>query len=146
WSPELASQHIFTPMINGYLAATMTYFIVDRVYRRFVYPKVFPDGGLATVRGVFVLGVRGRFFQLLLALSFVPMFVMLGLTRAAEVRLDARRLDPAELLHQLSSASLATFIVYVLIGGVLAMLVTRSVTQSIEEAAAALRRVQRGDL
>ncbi len=145
WSPELASQHIFTPLINGYLAATISFFLVDRIYRTVVYPKVFPDGGLANVPGAFVLGVRGRFFQLLLALSFIPMFVMLGLTRAAEVRL-LRGLDPAELLRQLTMASQATFGIYLLVGGVLAALVTRSVTRSIEEAAAALRRVQAGDL
>ena len=145
WSPELASQHIITPMINGYLAATISYFVIDRIYRAVVYPRVFPEGGLTSVPGAFVLGVRGRFFQLLLALSFVPMFVMLGLTRAAEVRL-ARGLDPASLLRELSSASQATFVVYVLVGGVLAALVTRSVTRSLEEAAGALRRVQAGDL
>jgi len=145
WSPELASQHIFTPMINGYLAATISYFVVDRIYRSVVYPKVFPEGGLPAVAGAFVLGVRGRFFQLLLALSFIPMFVMLGLTRAAEVRL-ARGLDPTMLLRELSSASQATFVVYMLVGGVLAVLVTRSVTRSLEEAAGALRRVQGGDL
>ncbi|HEY2775204.1 MAG TPA: adenylate/guanylate cyclase domain-containing protein [Candidatus Binatia bacterium] len=148
WSSELASQHIFTPMINGYLAATISYFVVDRIFRAIVYPKVFPDGGLAGVPGAMVLGVRGRFFQLLLSLSFIPMFVMLGLTRAAVVRLDDPHLhlDPVELLHQLSAASQATFLVYVLVGGVLAVLVTRTVTRSIEEAARALRRVQKGDL
>jgi len=145
WTPELASQHIFTPMINGYLAATISYFVTDRIYRSVVYPKVFPEGGLTAVSGAFVLGVRGRFFQLLLALSFVPMFVMLGLTRAAEVRL-ARGLDPTTLLRELSSASQATFVIYVLVGGVLAVLVTRTVTRSLEEAAAALRRVQAGDM
>ena len=145
WSPELASQHIFTPVINGYLASTITFFVVDRIYRAVVYPKVFPEGGLPAVPGAIVLGVRGRFFQLLTALSFIPMFVMLGLARAAEVRL-ARGLDPAELLHQLTKSSEATFVVYVVVGGVLATLVTRTVTRSLEEAAAALRRVQAGDL
>jgi adenylate cyclase len=146
WAPELASQHIFTPIINGYLAATITFFLVDRICRAVVYPKVFPEGGLPAVPGALVLGVRGRFFQLLTALSFIPMFVMLGLVRAAKVRLELG-LDPAEvLLNQLNESSQATFLVYVVIGGVLATLVTRSVTRSLEEAAAALRRVQGGDL
>lgn len=145
WSPELASQHIFTPLINGYLAATITFFVVDRIFRAMVYPKIFPGGGLPSVPGAFVLGIRGRFFQLLTALSFIPMFVMLGLTRAAEVRL-ARGLDPADLLRQLTTASEATFLVYVMVGGVLATLVARTVTRSLEGAAAALRRVQGGDL
>lgn len=145
WSPELASQHVFTPAINGYLAATISYVVVDRIYRSMVYPKVFPDGGLTAVPGAFVLGVRGRFLLLLLALSFVPMFVMLGLNRAAEVRLT-RGLDPATLLRELASASQATFVVYMVVGGVLAVLVTRSLARSLEEAATALRRVQGGDL
>src|SRR5678816_352259 len=37
WSPELASQHILTPLINGYLAATISFFLVDRIYRAMVY-------------------------------------------------------------------------------------------------------------
>lgn len=148
WSPELASQHLFTPLINGYLASVLSYFVTDRIYRLFVYPAVFPEGGLASVPGALVLGVRGRFFQLLLALSFIPMFVMLGLTRAARVRLntDLEDVKPEELLQQLADASQATFLVYILIGGVLTMLVARTVTRSIEEAAAALKRVQGGDM
>ncbi len=145
WAPELASQHVFTPMINGFLAATICYFVIDGIYRSAVYPKVFPEGGLTSVPGAIVLGVRGRFFVLLLALSFVPMFVMLGLTRAAEVRL-LRGLDPATLLRELTSASQATFVVYVLVGGALAVLLTRSMTASLEETASALKRVQGGDL
>lgn len=145
WSTSLASQHVFTPIINGYLAATLSYFLADGVCRRYVYPRVFPQGRMAEVEGAFRLGIRGRFFVLLLALSFVPMFVMLGLTRAAEVRL-ARGLDPAALLRDLTMASEATFAVYVLAGSLLAAIVTRSIAHSLEEAAGALRRVQRGDL
>ena len=145
WAPELTSQHLLTPMINGYLAAIISYFVVDWIFRTYVYPSVFPEGGLASVPGTLVLGVRGRVFQLLIALSFIPMFVMLGLTRAAEARLE-RGLDPGVLLGELTSAGQWTFAVYLLVGGVLAILVTRTVTQSLEEAAAALRRVQSGDL
>lgn len=145
WSPELASQHIISPMINGYLAAIMTYFAVDLIFRRSVFPAVFPEGGLAAVRGALVLGVRGRVLLLLLALSFIPMFVMLGLTRAAEARL-ARGLDAGVLLGQLTTAGQWTFLAYVVVGGMLAVLVTRSVTASLEGTANALRRVQAGDL
>jgi len=42
-----------------------------------------------------------------------------------------------ELLRQLTMASEWTFVVYVLVGGILAILVTRTVTRSIEEAATA---------
>ena len=158
WTPDLASQHVLSPLVNGYLAATISYFLVDRVFRSSVYPEVFPDGRLAHVAGTFTLGMNGRFLGLLLALSFVPMFVMLGLVRAAKVRwergLDARsslvQLDDASettfALYQLDAASETTFALYMLVGAVLVFVVTRTVTRPMAEAAAALRRIQGGDL
>ncbi|HYC01122.1 MAG TPA: adenylate/guanylate cyclase domain-containing protein [Candidatus Limnocylindrales bacterium] len=145
WTPELASQHLFSPIINGYLAAVLSYFAVDAVFRMSVYPRVFPHGRLADVPGTFRLGVRGRVAVLMTALSFIPMFIMLGLARAAAVRWE-RGLDPRELLSELTRASEATFAVYVLAGMGLAMIVTRSLTAPLEFMATALQRVQRGDL
>ncbi|HYC56815.1 MAG TPA: adenylate/guanylate cyclase domain-containing protein [Candidatus Binatia bacterium] len=145
WTPELASQHVFSPIINGYLAAVLSYFAVDAVFRMSVFPRVFPHGRLADVPGAFRLGVRGRMAVLMSALSFVPMFIMLGLTRAAAVRWE-RGLDPRELLSELTRASEATFAVYVLAGTGLAMILTRSLTRPLESMATALHRVQRGDL
>ncbi len=144
WTPELASQHVLSPLVNGYLAATISYFLVDRVFRSSVYPKVFPDGRLAETSGAVTLGMSGRFVALLLALSFIPMFVMLGLVRAAEVRWE-RGLDARTLLAQLGSASEAIFALYVLVGAVLAVVVTRTITGPLAAAAVALRRIQGGD-
>ncbi|MBI5503692.1 MAG: HAMP domain-containing protein [Deltaproteobacteria bacterium] len=144
WTPELASQHVLSPLVNGYLAATISYFLVDRVFRSAVYPKVFPDGRLAETSGTLTLGMSGRFVALLLALSFIPMFVMLGLVRAAEVRWE-RGLDARSLLAELGAASEATFALYVLVGAVLALIVTRTITRPLVETAAALRRIQGGD-
>jgi len=144
WTPELASQHILSPLVNGYLAATISYFLVDRVLRSSVYPLVFPEGRLAETSGTLTLGMSGRFVALLAALSFIPMFVMLGLVRAAEVRWE-RGLDARSLLAELGAASEATFALYVLVGTVLALVVTRTITRPLVETAAALRRIQGGD-
>ena len=42
WSPVLLSQHVFSPIVNGFLAATTCYLLIDLVFRRMVVPRVFP--------------------------------------------------------------------------------------------------------
>lgn len=67
WKPELASQQILSPVINGFLAATTTYLLLDWLFRIMVLPRVFPAGRLAEVAGFSAdlraldpVGVRGR--------------------------------------------------------------------------------------
>ena len=59
WAPELASQQVLSPLVNGFLAATVNYLILDWLFRAMVVPRVFPDGRLAEVAGAIALGVRG---------------------------------------------------------------------------------------
>ena len=83
WTPDLASQQILSPLVNGFLAATTTYLLVDLIFRRLVVPHAFPDGRLAEVPGALALGVRDRLLVFLVAVAFVPLFTALGLVRAA---------------------------------------------------------------
>jgi hypothetical protein len=83
WAPELASQQVVSPLVNGFLAATVIYLVLDWLFRSIVVPSVFPHGRLAEVTGVLALGVRGRLVVFLLAAAFTPLFTVLGLIRAA---------------------------------------------------------------
>src|SRR5262249_34722080 len=74
WRPELASQQIISPTVNGFLAATTTYLLVDWLFRAMVLPRVFPAGRLAEVPGSLALGVRARLLIFLIAVAFVPLF------------------------------------------------------------------------
>src|SRR5262245_18046782 len=67
WSPDLMSQQILSPLLNGFLAATTTYLLVDLVFRRRVVPRVFPEGRLSDVPGALALSVRGRLVVFLVA-------------------------------------------------------------------------------
>jgi hypothetical protein len=51
WSGELMSQQVLSPLVNGFLAATTSYLLVDLVFQRMVKPRVFPDGDLMQVDG-----------------------------------------------------------------------------------------------
>lgn len=145
WSPQLVSPHVFAPMVNGFLAAILTYLLTDWIFRALVVPSVFPLGGLAGVPRTFRLGVRGRLFALVTAVGFVPLFSMLGLIRAAAAR-RASGASAEELLANLTEAGQITFVVYLALGVLLTWVVARFLTRPLTASASALRLVQRGDL
>lgn len=145
WSPDLMSQQILGPFVNGFLAMTVSYLLVDWLFRSMVTPTVFPHGRVAAVSGSLAPGVRTRLLLFLIAVAFIPLFMLLGLVRAAAVRLEAGR-PAAEVVASLSTASTITFAIFVVLGILLTLVVARSLTLPLGCMAAALRRVQGGDL
>ena len=145
WAPELASQQVLSPLVNGFLAATTGYLVVDWIFRVQVVPHVFPAGHLGTVPGAQPIGVQTRLAAFLLAVAFVPLFTFLGLVQAAAARLEGGMSAPV-VLAQLAHASRTTFVVYVLLGVGLTVLLGRTLTRPLAAVVAALRRVEGGDL
>jgi len=146
WSTDLMSQQVLSPLVNGFLAATTSYLLVDWVFRSRVIPFVFPDGSsIAEVPGAWAVRVRTRMLVFLTAVAFIPLFSMLGLARTAQVRLD-EGLDVTTIVHGLAAGSTGVFFVYTALGVVLTLVLARTFTLPLSEVAQALRRVQAGDL
>ena len=145
WSPELMSQQVLSPLVNGFLAATTIYLLVDLVFRHTVVPRVFPAGQPVDTPGTFSLGVQGRLLVFLVAVAFVPLFMLFGLVRAATVRLQAG-MPVAEVMGGLDRATMITFAVFVVLGIGLTLGMARTFTGPLGAIARALRRVQAGDL
>jgi adenylate cyclase len=145
WSPDLMSQHVLSPLVNGFLAATTSYLVVDWVFRTRVVPHVFPEGRVSEVAGATALGVSARLVVFLVAVAFVPLFTMLGLIRATAARLAAGW-DVATVIPELVRAGESTFGLYVALGLVLTLLLARTFTRPLGEVTAALRRVRAGTL
>jgi adenylate cyclase len=145
WSLDLMSQHVLSPLVNGFLAATVAYLLIDWLFRWRVIPYVFPRGRLADVGGAPALGLRGRMLVFLTAVGFVPMFTLLGLVRAAGDRVRAGQ-TIGDVMDELSRASTVTFALYVLLGVVLTLLMAATLNRSVRSMASALRRVRANDL
>ncbi len=145
WKPELASQQVVSPAVNGFLAATTTYLLLDWLFRAMVLPRVFPAGRVAEVAGSWALGVRARLLIFLVAVAFVPLFTMLGLIRAAAVRINDGA-DATPVVRALTHASEVTFAVYLALGMAFTVILARTFTQPLTDIASALRRLRRGDL
>jgi len=145
WSLDLMSQQVLSRLVAGFLAATTTYLLVDWLVRGRLAPLLLPGGQLASVPSALALGVRARLLVFLLAVAFTPLFTMLGLVRAAVVRVD-RGLPVERVMDVLGSASATTFWAYVGLGVGLTLILARTLTRPLAEVAVALRRVQGGDL
>jgi len=145
WKPELASQQILSPVVNGFLAATTTFLLLDWLFRAMVLPRVFPAGRLVEVAGSWAPGVRARLLIFLIAVAFVPLFTMLGLIRAAAMRIESGA-DTASIVPALTHAGEMTFAVYLAVGMAFTMILARTFTQPLTDIAGALRRLRGGDL
>lgn len=145
WSLELMSQQILSPLVNGFLAATTSYFLLEAVFRHGVVPRVFGTARLLDVPGVWSLGVRGRLALYVIAVAFLPLFTMLGLARGAADRIAAG-VQISRVVQLLEFASLGTFVVYVTLGVLLTFLIARWLTGPLQSVAAALREIERGGL
>ena len=145
WSPDLMSQQVLGPLVNGFLATTVSYLLVDWLFRSMVTPTVFPQGRVAAVSGSLAPGVRARLLLFLIAVAFIPLFMLLGLVRAAAVRLEAG-MPATEVVASLANASTITFAIFVVLGILLTLVVARSLTLPLGCMVAALKRVQSGDL
>jgi adenylate cyclase len=139
------SQQVLSPLVNGFLAATTSYLVTDWLFRRRVVPHVFPAGHTTAIGGTAALGVGARLGVYLVAVAFVPLFTMLGLIRAAAVRLDAGW-EAGRVMPDLVHAGESTFGLYVALGLVLTVLLARTFTRPLAEVTAALRRVRAGTL
>ena len=145
WSPELASQQVLSPLINGFLAATTSYLLLDWLFRVRIVPAVFPTGRVTASPHAVALGVSARLFVFLIAVAFTPLFTMLGLVRATAVRV-ARGGAPATVVGRAHARQRLHLLVYVALGVGLTLLLGRTLTRPLAAVAAALRRVQAGDL
>ncbi|HVN86001.1 MAG TPA: adenylate/guanylate cyclase domain-containing protein [Candidatus Binatia bacterium] len=145
WSVELISQHLLSPLVSGFLAATVSFFFLDWLFRATIIPHVFPQGGLAATPRALTLSVRGRMLLFLLAIAFTPLFTLLGIVRAAAVRVDAGA-SPAAVVQAINHASEVTFLVYVSLGVALTLILAGTLTRPLRAMATALRHVQAGDL
>src|SRR5205823_4135400 len=145
WSPELMSQQVLSPLVNGFLAATTSYLFIEWVFRRMVVPRTFPGGRLTEVSCTLALGVQGRLLVFLVAVAFVPLFTLFGLVRAAVVRLDTG-MPVAAVMPALARASGMTFGVFLVLGAGLTILLARTFTRPLGDIVGVLRRVRAGRL
>ena len=145
WSPDLVSQQVFSPLVSGFLAGTLTYLLLDWLFRGTIVPRVFPQGRLYQASRGRTVGVQARFFIYLTAVAFLPMFTVIGLIRAASTRLAAG-FPPDSVMSALDHSSGTAFVLFILLSLLLTVLLGRTLTWPLAQMAAALRRVQEGDL
>jgi adenylate cyclase len=133
---------IGTVGIAGPIAAVVSYFAVERVWRP-VVPRFFPRGGLRELPA-FRLPMRQRLL-VLFAVGVAPVVVLALLTYDLAAQI-ATSPDPSRLLPRLYQLDLLVVGVSILAAIVLARSVAASVVEPLEQLGRHFERVRRGDL
>ena len=135
-----------TTVVSGTVASLAVFLSVERRWRRAV-PELFPTGGLVRVPGAPRLRVRSRLLVVFLVISVLPVSVLgvVAYTRAVEL---AGAPPGATMFLARDLLLLVLFVIAVGIGAalVLAVSVSRSVAEPLGDLAAAMGRVEQGQL
>ncbi len=142
---DLASPYVITPFMSGALASITSYLGCEWVLRSQVSPRLFPEGNIAAGVNVRPVGVQMRFFLLLFAIGFTPMFTVVGTLNATEARLAAGQ-APAVVVGELAASINTLATLFFLVGSGMAALFARSLTRPLQSMASTVKRVHDGDL
>ncbi len=145
WPAELLSEQVITPVATGFLSSTSCYLLVDWIVRSRLVPHVFPRGRVSGETSVWSLGVRSRLLVLVVAVGFTPLFTMMGLIQAAQLRVTFG-LPLEEAFARLVDASGAMFLLFGVLGIAYTLLVAHSLAGPLARMARVLAKIEAGDL
>ncbi|MBN2435820.1 MAG: HAMP domain-containing protein [Spirochaetes bacterium] len=78
--PLIASSTLIVTSLEMLLAAifsfVVSFFILEMVFRRYVIPRVFPDGNLSELAGNTNFSIRGRFFVYYITAALFPIYIL----------------------------------------------------------------------
>ncbi len=130
-------------IIGGIVTAAIIYFITEAKCRQ-VWPYFFPEGGLAGTPGAFHLKLRMRMFIIFLLASILPLILMAALSyNKARLMLA---MDPVEVIQSLLYLTAFLLVVTLAVAMILSHMFATGVIEPVRRMAAAMARVERGDL
>ena len=120
--------------------ASLVFFSVQNISYRFLTPRLFPQGGLHHLKGVWRISLRTRFFSLYAAVNLVPMLILLLVIYHFSITPQ----DPAELLEAIASGTMFFVPLVILLGFILTHLLSGNLTRSLDRLTRVLTLVKKG--
>jgi sigma-B regulation protein RsbU (phosphoserine phosphatase) len=125
---------------NGIITVTVAFFLLEHILQKRLAPHFFPDGGLHKIPKTMRIRIRTRLIALLFACNLIPLFSILQIIDRITSNFD----DPAAALKLARSAVLTNGLIFIGVGIVLTMLVSRNLTMPFKEIIQTLRGVRNG--
>jgi len=133
---------VFLLNINtGIITVTVAFFLLEHVLQKRLAPQFFPAGGLHKIPGTLRIRIRTRLIALLFACNLIPLFSMLQIMDRISSNMD----DPAAALKLAKAAIFTNALIFIGVGVVLTMLVSRNLTIPLQEIIQTLRGVRNGN-
>lgn len=125
---------------TGIITVTVAFFLLEHVLQKRLAPYIFPDGGLHKIPKTLRIRIRTRLTALLFACNLIPIFSILQLID----RITCNFNDPATALKLVRSAVITNGFIFIGVGIVLTMLVSRNLTTPFKEIIRTLSGVRNG--
>ena len=132
----------FRSIGNGLITVVVAFFLLESILQKWLAPVFFPDGGLSKTPRALRIQLGTRLGALLLACNVVPLLTIAGAT----LRITEMTATPDMLIRMIRRAVIINTSVFIVMGACLTSMVSRNITQSMDEIIRVLKRIRNHDL
>ncbi len=136
----IITRALFQNLLIGLVTTTAAFFILEFVLQKMMVPYFFPHGGLYMTPKTIRIRIRNRLAALLVACNLVPFLAIFAILRGSY----RTNYDPAVLVEMLRPALYSVIVFGMTVGISLTLLVSGSITRSLNEIIRVLKRVRDG--
>ena len=134
----------FRGFMVGYIAAILSFYLVEAYSRRRLVRILFPEGKLATTPGTIKLSILRRIRVLYGVGTLAPMIILVGTLAFILWEMEISDISAAEFGREFLIFSIVLGVIFVLVGGRLNVLSGKSIIQPITDMMVLVRRVRKG--
>jgi sigma-B regulation protein RsbU (phosphoserine phosphatase) len=134
----------FRGFMVGYIAAIISFYLVEAYSRRRLVRILFPEGKLATTPGTIKLSILRRIRVLYGVGTLAPMIILVGTLGFIMWEIEGADISAAEFGREFLIFTIVLCVVFIFVGGRLNVLSGKSIIQPISDMMVLVRRVRQG--
>ena len=134
----------FRGFMVGYIAAILSFYLVEAYSRRRLIRILFPEGRLAALRGTIKLSILRRIRVLYGVGTLAPMIILVGTLVFILLEVAGADISAAELGREILIFTIVLCVVFIFVGGRLNVLSGQSIIQPVTDMMVMVRRVRKG--
>jgi len=134
----------FRGFMVGYIAAILSFYLVEAYSRRRLIRILFPEGRLAALRGTIKLSILRRIRVLYGVGTLAPMIILVGTLVFILLEVAGADISAAELGREILIFTIVLCVVFIFVGGRLNVLSGQSIIQPVTDMMVLVRRVRKG--
>lgn len=143
--PSTAAAFALRATMVGMLSSALIFFRLEHQSRHTLIPAFFPEGALNKIGGTAQLSVKRRIRAFYRMGTLIPLAHIVLTLLALLLQVDVNPVDTPTYARSVFLFSLIVFCLFFVGSGIMVRMVTRSITEPVNEMLSAMDRVSRGD-